>query len=90
MTGCVMFRKFFRREDGLATVDYVVLTALATGIGIASTDLLKPGVNHVGDRVQMALANEMTDTGGGGTQPPEPSGPFEYDPHLLADYAVHA
>ncbi|MEM7488424.1 MAG: hypothetical protein AAF390_04800 [Pseudomonadota bacterium] len=52
------FSRFLREQRGAVTVDYVVLTAAATGLAIAAADELSAGLSHVTDVVAAELAEQ--------------------------------
>ena len=52
------FRKFLSDCRGAVTVDYVVLTAAATGVALASTDVVIGGLGALADNVTEELTGE--------------------------------
>lgn len=51
------FKKFRKDESGAVTVDWVVLTAAMTGIGIAVTTIIIDSATDPADSVGSALTN---------------------------------
>lgn len=55
------FRKFLSDTRGAVTVDYVVITAAATGVALASADLVVAGFGTLSDNVTSELSGTATD-----------------------------
>jgi Flp pilus assembly pilin Flp len=51
-----MFRKFLNDENGAVTVDWIVLTAAITGLGIGATVSIKGGVDSLAFGIQSSLS----------------------------------
>jgi len=51
-----MFRRFWRRDEGAITVDWVVLTGAIIGLGIGAAMLVAGGATALGDRLRDVLA----------------------------------
>ncbi|MGB3471944.1 MAG: hypothetical protein WBA51_14080 [Erythrobacter sp.] len=62
------FRKFVSDAGGAVTVDYVVLTAAAAAVALASTDVVLGGLSALAGNVTTELTGEQTDSGGQGLQ----------------------
>jgi hypothetical protein len=48
--------RFFTRDDGAVTVDWVVLAAAVTGLGIGAVTLVRGGTQSLGDDVETSLS----------------------------------
>lgn len=51
------FGKFITSESGAITVDWVVLTAAITGLGIAATVAVRTGTTELGSNISTSLTN---------------------------------
>jgi hypothetical protein len=51
------FRKFREAETGAVTTDWTIITAAITGLGIAATAALFPGISSLSDDVEVSLTN---------------------------------
>lgn len=50
-----LFSRFIRAESGAVTVDWVVLTAAITGLGLGSATLVRTGTSDVGADIETSL-----------------------------------
>ncbi len=57
MTFLAKLRAFLADDTGAATVDYVVLTAVIVGLGIAIVGPVRDGHEDVADRIGDTLSN---------------------------------
>lgn len=56
-------KRFFNKEDGAITVDWVVLTALIIGLSAALILAIRSGTNDFGGNVNTALTTSTVSTG---------------------------
>jgi Flp pilus assembly pilin Flp len=61
-TNVAHFRKFLRNSRGAVTVDYVVLAAAVTAVGLYSTDIIGVGMRSLAGTVDEELSGTSTDT----------------------------
>lgn len=57
---CRFCRRFSRAEDGVVTVDYVVLTAAVVGMGIYSVGLLQTATNNLASAISVTVSATST------------------------------
>lgn len=55
------FNRFIHEDDGAVTVDYVVLSALACAVALASTDVLSGGFRAMGGAIDDELSGTPVD-----------------------------
>ena len=55
-----IFKKFAESESGAVTVDFVVLTAMVVGMGLAVVSLIAPSLSPAMSGVDPAMANAPT------------------------------
>lgn len=56
---------FAREEDGAATVDWVVGTAAAVGLGVAAVDTVERGIDTLAGNIATAISSKIVDNGDG-------------------------
>lgn len=56
-------KKFFLREDGAVTVDWVVLTAALVGLAAAAGSTVLSGVNTASSSVETAVSTKSVNNG---------------------------
>lgn len=54
---------FARDEEGAATVDWVVGTAAAVGLGVAAVDTVERGINTLAGNIATAISSKTVDNG---------------------------
>ncbi len=56
-------KAFLEDESGAATVDWVVGTAAAVGLGVAAVDTVESGVNTLAQNISDAIASKAVSNG---------------------------
>ena len=58
-----IFKKFLRNEEGAITVDWIVLTAAVTGLGLAGIGSLQQGVNNLARNIETGISIKTVSNG---------------------------
>lgn len=58
-------KNFLQDEDGAATVDWVVGTAMAVGLGVAAVDTVERGINSLSQDIATAISSKAVNNGDG-------------------------
>ncbi|MEO0752446.1 MAG: hypothetical protein AAFY25_11655 [Pseudomonadota bacterium] len=56
-------KRFVAEEDGAATVDWVVGTAAAVGLGVAAVDTVERGINTLAGNIATAISSKAVSNG---------------------------
>jgi Flp pilus assembly pilin Flp len=56
-------KRFAAEEDGAATVDWVVGTAAAVGLGVAAVDTVESGINTLAGNIATAISSKAVNNG---------------------------
>ena len=56
-------RGFIREEDGAATVDWVVGTAMAVGLGVTAVEQVESGINALAGNIATAISSKTVSNG---------------------------
>lgn len=57
---------FAADEEGAATVDWVVGTAAAVGLGVAAVDTVERGIDSLAGNIATAISTKAVDNGNNG------------------------
>lgn len=74
-----VFLTFLRAEAGAVTVDWVVLTAAITGLGLASAAAVRSGTGALGDQIESSLTSAEVVTIGELGHTGASAGPVTFD-----------
>ena len=59
-------KRFIAEEDGAATVDWVVGTAAAVGLGVAAVDTVERGITTLSGNIASAISSKSVNNGNSG------------------------
>lgn len=59
----INLKRFIADEDGAATVDWVVGTAAAVGLGVAAVDTVERGITTLSGNIAAAISSKSVNTG---------------------------
>ncbi|MEO0370531.1 MAG: hypothetical protein AAF231_03660 [Pseudomonadota bacterium] len=62
----ICLKRFITEEDGSATVDWVVGTAAAVGLGVAAVDTVERGITTLSGNIAAAISTKAVNNGNGG------------------------
>ncbi len=65
MGSATLITRFARSESGAVTVDWVVLTAALVGLGIAVTNTVSDGLEHLSTEIHTQLLRDHVTNGFG-------------------------
>lgn len=57
------FKKFLSKDDGAVTVDWVVLTAAITGLGLTGIGAVQEGVDNLARAVETGVSTAPVSSG---------------------------
>ncbi|MEM7599657.1 MAG: hypothetical protein AAF382_18370 [Pseudomonadota bacterium] len=63
MVSWLTFKQFAQDEDGAATVDWVVGTAAAVGLGVAAVDTVERGITTLAGTIATAISTKTVTNG---------------------------